>query len=137
MAAGKLTYQLTGVVRDKAGAAAFGVNYKIQPLAIPRGDTCDVDVTVYDENGTKVNLTGASLSLVVRAVVDNPDNAPLLTKAATLVDAPNGLARFSFATADLASLAMETNEYSVRLTSGANSTTIIPVSAFTVDRAAA
>ncbi len=100
------------------------------PLQWPRGEDGSIVVSVVDQAGDPVNLTGASLALGVRTFPFDAD--PIFVRAGSVTDAAGGVAAFTLVAADTADLAPGHYRYDVWLVLAGERHQIVPASDFQV-----
>jgi hypothetical protein len=124
---------LQGVLLNGTAPAAG-----VQPLAPaqqtihwPSGEDGTVKLAVVDPTGAVVNVAGGSFKLGLRHRFS--DTAPVLSRAGTITDAPNGKVSFALAAADTSALDVDTYRYDVWYTdSGGKRWQVVPASDFVI-----
>ena len=93
-------------------------------LSLVRGDDTDIGVTVYQSDGvTAYDLTSCAITLTVRQ--NTYFSQVVLTVVGTLVDAVNGIAKFTLVPADTDNFADTPYYFDVKLLDAAAKTTTL------------
>jgi hypothetical protein len=107
-------YRIPQVVWLTTGAGAL-MNYPVNrtDFSIPRYVDTEVQFWIKDFDRRAVDLTGATLTL---KLIDPRTETVLLSRALTVVDAVNGLAKFNLTAADTSGLPLSSLSYSIIMT---------------------
>jgi BppU N-terminal domain len=85
-------------------------------LVLRQGDTTPaLQQTILDASGNVVNLTGATVTFVMRALTST---TPVVNTNATILNAANGTVQYSWAAADTATAGLYMGEFHVTLSGG-------------------
>jgi hypothetical protein len=93
------------------------------PIEIYQGDTFKRDLTFKNQDGTPVNITGATIKLTVKAKAT--DTAVIIEQDAIIVDGPNGTAQLVVADTVTKDITVDQYVYDIGLDLNNEKTTIL------------